>query len=320
MVRRAKLAGTARAMRNAAMRLTLRQLQIFAAVATAGSTTAAAADIALSQSATSAALNELESLLGRKLFSRAGGRLLLNEHGRSMLPAARWVLDAAHGIESQFGRGGLPTALNLRIAASTTIGNYLLPRVIAGYSRSGEGARFALDIGNTEQVVRAVVAFDVDLGLVEGPVIEPDLRVIPWMNDELVVVASPRHGLALAGRSGKVALESLREATWLLREPGSGTREVVEGALLPHVHRLRTGAVFASSEAIKQAVAEGMGLTCLSRHAIADLVEMGRLVILPTRLPRIERTLYLIHHEHRYLSPALGRFIDFCVSSYRPRK
>lgn len=309
------------ARRHAALRLTLRQLQIFAAVATTGTTMAAAESIALSQSATSAALNELESLLGGKLFSRVGGRLILNEHGRSMLPAALWVLDAVHDIESQFGGEGLPVAPRLRLAASTTTGNYLLPRIIAGYSRGAKDALFALDIGNTRQVVRAVTAFDVDLGFVEGPVSEPQMRVIPWTRDELVIVASPRHELARQGRRArKVSLEALREATWLLREPGSGTREVAEGALLPLLHRLKTGAEFASNEAIKQAVAEGMGLSCLSRHAVGDLVDVGRLAILPTRVPPIERTLYIIHHEQRYLSPTLKRFLEFCLAAYRLRR
>ena len=299
------------------MRLTLRQLQVFAAVATGGTTTAAAASISLSQSATSAALTELETQLGGKLFSRVGGRLVLNEHGRSMLPAALWVLDAVHDIENQFGGDGQPTTPRLRIAASTTTGNYLLPKVIARYSRQAKGSHFALDIGNTQQVVRAVAAFDADLGFVEGPVVEPHIRIIPWMKDELVIVASPRHELAMGGRRRKVPLDHLREAIWLLREPGSGTREVVEAALLPHLHRLKTEAEFASTEAIKQAVAEGMGLSCLSRHALGDLVDLGRLVVLPTRVPRIERTLYLIHHEQRYISATLRRFIDHCLDGYR---
>jgi DNA-binding transcriptional LysR family regulator len=240
-----------------ALRLTLRQLQIFVAVARAGSTTAAAAEVSLSQSATSAALNELESLLGGRLFDRVGRRLVLNENGRSMLAQARWVLDAAKGIEARFGRAGKLAAPQIRIAASTTTGNYLLPRVLAAWQRREAGARFTLDIGNTRDVVRSVVALDADLGFIEGPTTEPLLRVVPWMRDELVVVASPRHPLARGRR--KASVEALREASWLLREPGSGTREVVEGALLPHLRRLRAEGEVASSEALKEAVAEGAG-------------------------------------------------------------
>ena len=300
------------------LRLTLRQLQIFAAVARAGSTTAAAARINLSQSATSAALNELESLLGAKLFSRVGRRLVLNESGRSMLPQARWVLEAAQGIESQFGRSGKLAAPQIRIAASTTTGNYLLPRVIAAWQEREPGARFTLDIGNTREVVKAVAALDADLGFIEGPTTEPQVRVVPWMRDELVVVASPRHPLARSRR--KIPLEALRKATWLLREPGSGTREVVEAALMPHLHRLDAGGQVASAEGLREAVAEGTGLACLSRHAVADLVKLRRLVILATALPRLDRDLYLIHHERRYLTPALQAFIDVALATHRRRR
>ena len=298
-----------------ALRLTLRQLQIFVAVARAGSTTAAATEISLSQSATSAALNELESLLGGRLFNRAGRRLVLNENGRGMLPQARWVLDAVQGIEAQFGGAGKLAPPQIRIAASTTTGNYLLPKVIAAWQKRERGARFTLDIGNTRDVVRSVVALDADVGFIEGPTTEPQVRLVPWTRDELVVVASPRHPLARGRR--KVSLESLRQATWLMREPGSGTREVVEAALMPHLRRLRAEGEVASAEAMKEAVAEGAGLACLSRHAVADLVKLRRVVILSTALPPLPRELFLIHHEQRYFTPALQGFIDFALATYR---
>src|ERR1700761_8966698 len=117
------------------MRITLRQLAIFTAVADAGSTSAAAARVALSQSATSAALNELEAVLEAKPFDRVGTRLVLNDSGRGLLPQARALLDAAAGIERDFGLGATAGAHAapslLSISASTTIGNYLLPTLIA---------------------------------------------------------------------------------------------------------------------------------------------------------------------------------------------
>src|ERR1700761_4871094 len=112
------------------MRLTLRQLLIFAAVAETGSTTAAGDRVALSQSATSAALNELEKVLGAKLFDRVGKRLIINDNGRALLPRARAALDVAAGIENDFSTG---VPVDLKIVASTTIGNYLLPGLIAGF-------------------------------------------------------------------------------------------------------------------------------------------------------------------------------------------
>lgn len=301
-----------------AIRLTLRQLQIFAAIAKSGSTIAAAEAISLSQSATSAALNELESLLGGKLFDRAGGRLVLNEHGRSMLPQVLSVLDGARGIESQFGAAGRPVAPLLRIAASTTIGNYVLPGLVAKYRRKEPLARFDVVIGNTQRVALAVASFEVDLGFVEGPALERSLKLVPWMTDELVVVCSPGHALAAGKR--KVSLRELGEASWLLREMGSGTREVVEVALLPHLQQLRSGGDFGSAEAIKQAAAEGLGITCLSRYAVADLVELGRLVVLRTALPPLSRPFYVALNEERHLTPALERFLGYCQGAYRRSK
>jgi DNA-binding transcriptional LysR family regulator len=303
------------------MRLTLRQLQIFVAVARAGSTTAAARDIALSQSATSAALNELESLLGGELFNRVGRRLVMNEQGRSMLPQARWILEAAQDLERQFGKAGRSSAPQLRIAASTTIGNYVLPKMIAAYRRKEDEAQFAVEIANTGQVAKAVADFEVDLGFIEGPTTQPQVTVLPWMTDELVIACSPRHPLARARRAAgrKVSLAQLRQATWLLREPGSGTREVVERVLQPHLHRLRTGTDLGSAQAIMEAAAEGLGITCLSRHAVGDMVRLGRLVVLRTTLPSLRRTFYVIHHERRYLSPTLERFIAHCMAVGRKR-
>lgn len=303
---------------RAAIRLTLRQVQIFVAVARAGSTTAAAGEIALSQSATSAALNELESMLGGRLFDRVGRRLVLNEHGRSMLPQARALIEAARGLESEYGADAVSSAPRLQVAASTTIGNYVLPSVLASYRRKHRAARFGMRIANTREVVRAVANFDVDLGFIEGPTTEPQISVIPWLPDELVVACSPRD--ALARKRGHVSLEALREANWLLREPGSGTREVVEGLLLPHLHRIRTDFDLESAQAIMEAAAEGMGVTCLSRHAVRDMVALKKLVVLKTALPAMRRSFYIIHHERRYLSPTLERFIAHCRSAYRKRR
>lgn len=307
----------------AAQRLTLRQLQAFVAVARAGSTMAAADEIALSQSAVSASLNELEGLLGGKLFNRVGRRLVLNEQGRSMLPQARALLDAARAIESQFGSAGRSSAPRLRIAASTTIGNWLLPRVIAAYRRKEEAARFAIEIGNTWQVARAVANFEADLGFIEGPIQEPHLKVLPWTTDELVIACSPRHPLArarTARRGGrKVPIAALAEATWLLREAGSGTREVVERALQPHLHQLESRIELGSTEAILQGAAEGLGLACLSLCTVGDMVKLKRLAVLETALPAMRRTFHLVHHEGRYMSPTLERFIAHCMANDRKR-
>lgn len=294
------------------MRITLRQLQIFIAVAESGSTAAAAELVALSQSAASASLKELENLLHTELFDRVGKRLALNDNGRQLLPQARQMQDAAATIERQFGNEA--DASGLRLGASTTIGNYLLPHILAAAKpRQPEaGLHPVVTIANTADIAAAVASFQLDLGLVEGPSHEADLTIEPWLTDELLIVASPAHPILDKGRQAKVRIQALREAGWLLRERGSGTRETVEHVLLPHLHELRAAAEFSNAEAIKHAAAAGLGLACLSRLVVQDLLAAGTLVSLHTALPPLSRHLYLIHHRHKVLSSRLQRFLQLC--------
>jgi len=294
------------------MQLTLRQLQIFRAISIHGSTSAGAASLPLSQSAASAALNELERALGARLFDRVGKRLILNDNGRAVLPAALAVLDGAHGIEASFQSADRGLAIDLRVSASTTIGNYLLPALLARFRESHPRARVELQIGNTLNVVTAVRDFAADMGLIEGPCHESDVRVLPWLEDELVIVAAPAHSLAIAAKHRKLTANQLRGAHWLLREHGSGTREAVEAALLPHLRHIQSAMILGSSEAIKYSVAEGLGLSCLSRCVVQELVIGKRLAILSTQLPRLSRQFSLIHHRGKVLSKPLAAFTTHC--------
>jgi DNA-binding transcriptional LysR family regulator len=294
------------------MRITLRQLQIFRAVALTGSTTAAAASVHLSQSATSAALNELERTLRAVLFDRVGKRLILNDSGRDLLPMALAVLDGARSIEAVClaDEQSLPVSLNL--SASTTIGNYVLPGLLARFCERAPSARLQVQIGNSLDVVRAVRAFDSDLGLIEGPCHASDMIVVSLWEDELVIVASSRHPLAQAAKRCKLTAAQLREARWLTREPGSGTREAVESALLPHLQYFASTFTLGSSESIKNSAAEGLGVGCLSRCVVQDLVRLKKLTVLATELPRLTRRFSLIHHQTKVLSAGLRSFISHC--------
>jgi DNA-binding transcriptional LysR family regulator len=289
------------------MHITLRQLEIFRAIALTGSTTAAAQSVPLSQSATSTALGEFERSLGARLFDRVGKRLLLNDNGRALLPLALGVLDGAQHIERAFAAGGVNLAADLRLHASTTVGNYILPRLLSGFRELLPAARFDVRIGNTLDVVTAVREFSADLGLIEGPCHAPDVVVTPWFEDELVIVAA-------RAKRRKLTAAELAHAPWLLREPGSGTREAVELALLPHLENIQPAMTLGSSEAIKNAVAEGLGISCLSRSAVEDLVSTGRLCVLETRLPPLRRRLALIHHRAKVLSETIRRFFQYCES------
>ena len=302
------------------LRLSLRQLQIFLAVVEHGSTSAAADNIALSQSATSAALNELERILAMRLFDRVSKRLLINDNGRTLLPQALALLDAASNIERWAEAEQLPSG-GLRIGASTTIGNYLLPNILADFRQALPVSAQAkwqaqVTIENTAAITQKLVNFELDIGLIEGYCHEPELIVSPWLEDELVIVSANNDpiladSLALPENQAQlIPLQALRQAVWLLRELGSGTREAINQALLPHLHHLQEGIRFGNSEAIKYATMNGLGISCLSRFVVADMLETGKLVILPTVLPKFTRRFYIVMHKQKKPSHGLTRLLQ----------
>jgi len=286
------------------MHITLRQLEIFTEVLKSGSTTKASLVMALSQSAVSAALTDLENQLTVKLFDRVGKRLVLNEHGRLLYPRAVALLEQAGEIGRLFQQGNGA----LRLFASSTIGNYILPEIIAAYRRDFPDAPLALQVGNSLDVINAVMDFRVDLGLIEGPSHNPALITQPWLQDELVVFAAPDNPLAGA----PVSLEQLADAPWILREQGSGTREIVDYLLLARLPSLKPVMELGNSEAIKHAVRYGLGISCLSRRVVAEALALGTLVTLDVPLPPLIRHLYLVRHQQKHLSRALMRFMAFC--------
>lgn len=294
------------------LHLTLRQLEIFCAVAQTGSTVAAAQAVSLSQSATSAALQQLEQALGSQVFERVGRQLVLNDAGRALLPQSLELLEQARAIEQAFSVHGSGLPVRLRLAASTTIGSYVLPAVLAAFARSHPQVAVDLQIANTAEVAEAVQALDVDLGLIEGTSHWPGLEVQPWLRDELVIVCAPHDPLAQLAASKPVGTAALRQARWLLREAGSGTREMVEHALLPRLHQLPAAATLGSSEAIARCVAQGLGISCLPRVLVQPLVDAGDLVVLPTALPRMERHFSLLQRAGKRHSPALAAFVQAC--------
>jgi DNA-binding transcriptional LysR family regulator len=299
-------------------RLTLRQLQIFQCVAEQGSTAAAARAVALSQSATSAAIIELESLLELRLFDRVGKRLQLNDNGRALLPQALSLLDGAGSVE-RWARDREAQIGTLRIGASTTIGNYLLPDILADFQRSlgmpaRRGLQLRVTIANTAAITAQVAAFELDLGLIEGPCHDSDLKVQPWLEDELLVVFAAHDPRLPRDPNRSLTLQTLRQATWLLREHGSGTREIIIQLLTPHLHQLRAGIEFGNSEAIKRATASGLGISCLSRYVVEDLLRTGVLVAPRTPLPRLTRHFNLVTHGLKQRTRGLELLIEYLAA------
>ncbi|HEV7578020.1 MAG TPA: LysR family transcriptional regulator [Caldimonas sp.] len=289
------------------LRLTLRQLEVFVATARTGSTRAAADRVARSQSASSAAIASLEAAVGKPLFDRVGRRLLLNEHGRAMLQTTESLLSQAGDLQARMSSD---REAPLRIGSSFTIGEYLLPRVLAGWKQDHPESGARVVIGNTSEVIEAVAAFDVDIGFIEGRQRHPDVIVRRWLSDELVIFAAPSH--ELAGR--KVGFNELAGASWVLREPGSGTREASDRLLLERVAHMRIELELGSSEAVKRVVAAGVGIGCLSRHAVAEAFAGGWLVEVRTSLPKSPRALSIVVPRERPPGRIAETFVQACLA------
>lgn len=286
---------------------TLRQMEVFVATAREGSVTHAATALGMTQSAASMALADFENQLGTRLFDRLGKRLSLNEEGRSLYAKAVEIIERVQELENFGGRTEL--AASLRLGASSTIGNYILPQLIGKFSSLYPGSRFQLEVGNTQHVVDAVRNFKIDVGFVEGPCLDAEIEPIFWQHDELAIAVAPDHPLASVER---VDAQSLREAHWILRERGSGTREVVEQLLTRQLGEIRLAMELGGSEAIKRAVEAGMGISCLPKVVLSGAVERGNLVILNTPFLELKRDFHIILHKQKYRTKGMLALLELC--------
>lgn len=289
------------------MKYSLRQLEVFVAIGRQESVSRAAEALSLTQSATSMALGELEKQFNTLLFDRYGKRLQLNERGRQILPEAIELLDRAAQLESLLaGDAGFGS---LRLGATLTIGNYLATLLIGDYMHRYPGSRVQLEVHNTEMVVEQVAHFKLDFGLIEGDSQHPDLEITPWVDDELVIFATPDH--PLAGRKNLVLADVINE-TWILRERGSGTRQVFDAALRHELPHLNICLELEHTEAIKRAVESGMGIGCISRLALKDAFRRGSLIPLEIAGLDLNRQFNFVVHRKKFRSAGMEAFLNLC--------
>ncbi|AWF79425.1 LysR family transcriptional regulator [Microbulbifer sp. A4B17] len=292
------------------MRYTLRQLEVFLACAHHENVSRAAESLSMSQSAASTALKEFEQQFELRLFERTGKRLRLNELGRQLWPRAEELLERAQELEQTLATHR--ELGSLKIGATLTIGNYLTASVMARYMEEQPGTQVQLEVANTAAIAERVLNFELDLGLIEGEINHPDLEIIPWRHDELVVFCAPSHPLANRKRLGD---KDLIGATWITRESGSGTRQTFERAmagLLPQLHILLE---LQHTEAIKRAVEAGLGISCLSRVSLTDALKRGSLIELPVPHRDFHREFYFVLHRQKYRSAGIKRWMELCDSA-----
>ena len=288
--------------------VTLRQLRTFKTVADLASFSAAAQRLKLSQPSISYQVKELEETLGLPLLDRLGKRVRLTEAGNVLYGYARRMLDvldeATVAIEEMRGikRG------TLRVGASTTVGIYLLPAALGAFKKEHPGLVISLEIGTRARVQEQVLDSELDLAVVGPALKDPELAVIPFLSDELVVIAPAGH--ALAGEKG-LNLKDLAAEPFVMREPASGSRWSLEKAARKAGAKLVVAMELGSNGAIKHAVESGLGLAVISRYACSLEFSTKRLVELDVKGFPIRRDWHIVHLRRRKLPASVTAFIDF---------
>ena len=289
------------------MRYSFRQLEVFLATAHFENVTKAADALAMSQSAASGSLAELERTFGVQLFDRMGKRLQLSELGAQLRPAAENLLEQARAFESALTDEDVVG--RLKLGATLSIGNYLAVGMIAQFRRQFPNADVALTVANTQEIALRVRHFELDVGLIEGELHDPELQTIPWRDDELQVFAAPDHPLA---RSHSIGDTELLAQSWIVREPGSGTRQTFDRAMHGILSDLNISMELQHTEAIKRAVEAGLGVGCLSEICLRDAFSRGSLVPLPVPARNFKRQLHIILHRKKFRSESLSQWLMLC--------
>lgn len=297
------------------MHLTLRQLKVFEAAARHLNYTRAAEELHMTQPAVSMQVRQLEQSLGVGLFEQLGKRLYLTEAGREVLAYARAVTQQLDELEGVLNRLKGLSGGRLRISVATTA-NYFVPALLGAFLRRYSDITVTLDVTNRETLLRQLAENSVDLVIMGQPPPEADVEAEPFLDNPLVVVAPPDHALA---KEKRIPLARLQEETFLVREPGSGTRSAMERFFAEHGIRIKTGMEVGSNEAIKQSVQAGLGLGLLSRATIDQELALGRLVVLDVEGLPILRHWYIVHRRGKRLTPAAQAFKDFLLQEAAAR-
>jgi DNA-binding transcriptional LysR family regulator len=294
--------------------MNLHLLRIFAAVAEHRSFSRAASALFISQPAVSKAVRQLEHQLDLALIERGAGRtrgvrgVRLTESGQALFEHARGIFALERAATEEVrARVGLKRG-RLVVGASTTIAGYWLPRYAARFARQVPSVELQVRVGNTQTVGRALIDCEIDLALVEGQVQDERIVASHWRDDELQIIVHPEAAFA---RRRSATLAELNAQAWLLREPGSGTREVTDRMMRAQRIEPERTIEFASNEGIARAVAAGLGVAMLPACVVRELVRMSELRTLTrahASAAALLRPLYLLQLKERPPSPLAREF------------
>lgn len=289
---------------------TLRQLQVFAAAARHLSHSRAAEELHLSQPAVSMQIKQLEQSIGLPLFDQVGKQIHLTEAGREMVIYSRNIAQQIEEMDAVFDamKGMERGQLNISLVSTA---NYFMPKLLAKFIQIHPNINVTLHVANRDAVIKQLVENAADLAITGQPPEDADMVSQVFMQNPLVVIAAPSHPLANAH---DIQPEQLAQETFLLRERGSGTRDVMERFFTSHHLAMPGSMEMHTNEAIKQSVQAGMGLSITSLHGIELKLETKRLTILDVANFPIMRYWHIVHRANRRLSVAAEEFKQFLLT------
>lgn len=290
------------------MRISLRQLELMVLTAKHQSVSAAAKEASLSQAAASMSLSQLEFLLGQNLFDREGKKLVINNLGKQILPQAHDIIQRVKELEQFVMKPGHISG-HIHIGASTTIANYILPNIIHSFTQKHPDITIQLTAFNTENCIRELASFKIDIALVEGRYLQPNIKFTPWTADQLQIFCHPKHPLT---KKTVIKPKDLEQYPWILREQESGTRQMLDYVLQQHKITLNDISIINSSEAIKNIIKHhSLALGCISEAILFDDIKAKKLVSLSIKDWKLERQFYQAHHRAKTNTHATRLFEEF---------
>ncbi len=293
-----------------ALHITMRQLQVFEAVARHLSFTRAAEELHLTQPAVSMQVKQLESMVDLPLFEQLGKKVHLTEAGHTILNHSRIMMGQLNEIERDInGLRGVEGG-NLKICIASTV-NYFATRLLSKFCEKYKTVGISLDVVNREELIKRLEANEPDLVLMGQPPDELDVDAQAFMENPLIVISAPHH--RLAGQS-RIPIKTMEDETFVMREPGSGTRTAMkrvfdEFGVTPH-----PGIQLSSNETIKQSVEAGLGLAVVSAHTVELELKAGRLVSLDVVNFPVIRKWYVAYRRGKQLSATAKVFLEFVLA------
>lgn len=288
------------------MSLNLHLLRMFFTVVRSGSFSRAAEVLGISQPAISKGVRDFELQIGCRLLNRSPKGVVPTAEGLALSRHAEALFAAERAAEEELSAlRGLHNG-SLRIGASTTIATYMIANYLGAFHRAYPGVDLHLVSANTRDIAGQMADQEIDIGLVEGPIEDRNLVSQPWRTDIMQLIVAPDHAFAAA--TGPIDPRLLENEVLIVREPGSGSREIVTQALAQHgIEPARTLEI-GSTAAIKQAVAAGLGVSIISAASAKDQIQLGRLKTIPMAGVTIERTLWQLKLPGRIAMPAADVF------------